>query len=55
MSLEHFPGAREPAVLRIACQYILALHSVAGSPSTAWLGRPRSLLYVLARPFGVVS
>ena len=33
VSLGHFPCAREPAVLRIACQYILALHSVAVSLS----------------------
>ena len=33
VSLGHFPCARERAVLRIACQYILALHSVAVSPS----------------------
>ena len=32
VSLGHFPCARKPAVLRIACQYILALHIVAVSP-----------------------
>ena len=31
-SLGHFPGAREPTVLRLACQYVLALHSI-----TVWL------------------
>ena len=31
-SLGHFPEAREPTVLRLACQYIFALHNVAGEP-----------------------
>ena len=28
VSLGHFPGAREPTVLRLACQYVPALHNV---------------------------
>ena len=33
VSLEHFPGAREPTVLRLACEYVLALRSIAVWPS----------------------
>ena len=33
VSLSHFPRARKPTVLHPACQYILALHNVAVSPS----------------------
>ena len=35
VSLGHFPGAREPTVLRLACQYVLALHSI-----TVWPSQP---------------
>ena len=35
VSLGHFPYAREPLVSRLACQYILALHSI-----TVWPSQP---------------
>ena len=33
VSLGHFPGAREPTVLRLACQYVLSLRNIAVWPS----------------------
>ena len=33
VSLAHFPYARKPMVLQLACQCILALHSIAVWPS----------------------
>ena len=44
VSLGHFPRACEPTVLRLACQYVLALRC-----------GPHSRLCVLALPYGLAS
>ena len=43
VSLGHFPEVREPTVLRLVCQYVLALHNVTVWPSQPTLCRGSAL------------